>query len=326
MHLLALVSWDPEIRNILSLGVGIGVLVGSVVLLLSTNTGPRTGLLIGLASLLGWMTIMGMIWWMYSGSPASLGGMKGTAAHWRVVDVNVGHLGDSTVKPATQLPVANEVETVKAILAAHPELEKKINPEGKPDKVTTIGELVEALPSVADEFHLTPNDLGGWHLLVPSDPQRGDAQAVADAALGPNGKKIFADSASYKILEAYDIGGKENDYKVPEHATCDRPWQTGCIHHVLNWFATTFHTNPEHYTVVQVQAVIPVQAVPGETPPTPQPDPNAPVISVVMIRSLGDVRFPGFMLFISAGTLFCLTCWRLHVRDKRVTRNRAAAA
>jgi hypothetical protein len=87
MHLLALVSWDPEIRNILSLGVGIGVLVGSVVLLLSTNTGPRTGLLIGLASLLGWMTIMGMIWWMYSGSPASLGGMKGTAAHWRVVDV-----------------------------------------------------------------------------------------------------------------------------------------------------------------------------------------------------------------------------------------------
>ena len=42
---------------------------------LSTNTGPRTGILIGLASLLGWMTIMGMIWWMYSGSPASLGGM-----------------------------------------------------------------------------------------------------------------------------------------------------------------------------------------------------------------------------------------------------------
>ena len=39
----ALVSWDPEIRNILTLGVGIGVLVGSVFLLLSTNTGPRTG-------------------------------------------------------------------------------------------------------------------------------------------------------------------------------------------------------------------------------------------------------------------------------------------
>ena len=50
---VAFVSWDPEIRNILSLGVGIGVLVGSVFLLLSTNTGPRTGVLIGLAGLLG---------------------------------------------------------------------------------------------------------------------------------------------------------------------------------------------------------------------------------------------------------------------------------
>jgi len=325
MHLIALVSWNPEIRNILSLGVGVGILVGSVVLLLSTNTGPRTGLLIGLASLLGWMTIMGLIWWMYSGSPASLGGMKGGAAHWRVVDVNVGNLGDSNVKAARQLPVADEVKTVKAVLAAHPDLEQKINPENKPDKVTTIGELVEALPSVADEFHLTSDDLGGWHLLVPSDPQRGDAQAVADGELGPNGKKYFASSADYKILEAYDIGGKENDYKVPEHATCDGPWQTGCIHHVLNWFATTFHTHPEHYAIVQVQAVIPVATVPGETPPTPQPDPNAPVISVVMIRSLGDVRFPGFMLFISAGTLFGITCNALHRRDKRITRNRAAA-
>ena len=59
MHLIALVSWNPEIRNILSLGVGVGILVGSVVLLLSTNAGPRTGILIGLASLLGWLMIMG---------------------------------------------------------------------------------------------------------------------------------------------------------------------------------------------------------------------------------------------------------------------------
>jgi len=326
MHLIALVSWNPEIRNILSLGVGVGILVGSVVLLLSSNTGPRTGLLIGLASLLGWMTIMGLIWWMYSGSPASLGGMKGSAAHWRVVDVNVGDLSTSSVGPATKLPVPGEVETVKAILAAHPELEAKVNPENKPDKVTTIGELVEALPSVADEFHLTADDLGGWHLLVPSNPSRGDAQAVADAEVGPNGKKIFKDSASYKVLEAYDIGGKENDYPVPAHATCDRPWQPGCVHHVLNWFATTFHTHPEHYAIVQVQAVIPVETVPGEAPPIPQVDPNAPVITVVMIRSLGDVRFPGFMLFISAGTLFVITCNALHRRDKRITRNRAAAA
>lgn len=324
---IALVSWNPEIRNILSLGVGVGILVGSVILLLSTNTGPRTGILIGLAALLGWMMIMGLIWWMYSGSPASLGGMKGMPAHWRVVDVNIGNLQTSTVSSAARLPTQDEVATVKAILAAHPELEQKVNPEGKTDKVTTIGELIEADPKVADEFKLTPDFLAGWHLLVPSNPQRGDAQAVADAELGANGKKIFTDASQYKVLEVYDIGGKENEYPVPAHAKCGGPWDVvNCMHHVANWFATTFHTHPEHYAVVQLKAVIPVTSVPGQAPPTPQIDPNAPVISVVMLRSLGDVRFPGFVLFVVAGVLFGLTCNTLHRRDKRIAQNRAAAS
>lgn len=324
--MIALVSWDPEIRNILSLGVGVGILVGSVFLLLSTNTGPRTGVLIGLAGLLGWMTIMGMIWWIYTGSPASLGGMKGTPSHWRVVDVNVGDISDSSVPQAKLLKTQDEAATVKAILAAHPELEPKVNPEAKPDKVTTIGELVEADPAVAKEYHLTPNDLAGWHLLVPSNPERGDAQSVADIELGPDGKKYFADSQGYKVLEAYDIGGKENDFPVPAHATCDYPWQFGCVHHVFNFFTTLFHTNSEHYLVVQVQAVKPVETKPGQAPPIAQLDPNAPVVSVVMIRSLGDIRFPGFMLFLVAGILFAITCNTLHRRDKRIARNRALSS
>ena len=323
---VAFVSWDPEIRNILSLGVGIGVLVGSVFLLLSTNTGPRTGVLIGLAGLLGWLMIMGLIWWMYTGSPASLGGMKGTPTHWRVVDVNIGNLQDSSVPQAKKLPTQDESTVVKAILAAHPELEKKVNPESKPDKVTTVSELVEADPTVATEFHLTPTDLSGWHMLVPSNPQRGDAQAVADAELGPDGKKIFKDSAGYKVLETYDIGGKENDYPVPAHATCDYPWQIGCLHHVANFVTTLIHTHPEHFAVVQVQAVLPVETKPGEAPPIPQLDPKAPIVSVVMIRSLGDIRFPGFMLFLIAGILFFITCNTLHRRDKRMARNRAAVS
>ncbi len=161
---IALLSWNPEIRNILSLGVGIAVLVGSVILLVSTNTGPRTGMLIGLASLLGWLTIMGLVWWMYGI------GMKGTPSHWRVVDVNVGALHQSTNEKAAALPTVDEVKTVADIRAKHPELEDKVNPEHKADKVPTIGELVEADPALVDEFKLTPDDLGGWHLLVPSNP------------------------------------------------------------------------------------------------------------------------------------------------------------
>jgi hypothetical protein len=44
-----------------------------------------------------------------------------------------------------------------------------------------------------------------------------------------------------------------------------------------------------------------------------------------MIRSLGDVRFPGFMTFVMCGILFAVVCNVLHRRDKLVARNRAMA-
>jgi hypothetical protein len=317
-HVLGLISWDPEIRNILALALGVGILIGSVILIISTNTGPRTGVLIGLAALFGWMTIMGLMWWMYSGSPASLGGMKGIAPHWRVIDVNVGNLADDPNPDAQKLPTQNEAQVVAAILKAHPELLVKAQ-SGNPAKVPTIGELVDLDPNLRDEFNLNPGDLNGWHLLVPSDKQRGDAQAVADTALGPDGQKIFTASSDYKVLEAYDIGGKENTYPLPANPSVwDRVW---------NNIQTIVHfQHPEHFAVVQVQRVIPQETLPGQAPPTPQVDPSQPVISVVMIRSLGDVRFPGFMMFAISGILFAIVCNTLHRREKLQARNRAAAA
>jgi hypothetical protein len=193
-----------------------------------------------------------------------------------------------------------------------------VNPESKPGFTPTIGELVEADPDLAAEFGLSPSALNGWHLLVPSDKQRGDAQSTADTALGPDGQKIFKDTASYKVIEAYDLGGKENEHPLPDHPSAwDRVKQN--VETALEF------SHPEHYAIVQVQAVIPQETPPGGTPPTPKLDPNAPVVSVVMIRSLGDVRFPGFMLFVSAGTLFAVTCNTLHRRDKRIARTRALA-
>jgi hypothetical protein len=313
------VSWDPEIRNILALSVGIVILLGSVMLIISTNTGPRTGLLIVLTALFGWMTIMGLIWWLYSGSPASLGGMKGTPSHWRVLNVNVGSLSEDPVPKVSELPAPDQQQVVDQILAAHPDLEAKVNPDHIEGKIITIGDLVDADPNLLSEYKLTPNDLGGWNLLPTSNAQLGDAQAIADTALVPTeGQKIFAATADYKVLGAFDIGGKENEYKLPENATVwDRIWQN---------IQTTVHiTHPEHYIVVQVQGVIPQETPPGGKPPTPQLDPNQPVISVVMIRSLGDVRFPGFMTFLVFGILFAILCNTLHRRDKLIARNRAAA-
>ena len=322
---LADIHWDPEIRNILALSVGIAILVGSVMLLVSTNTGPRTGVLVTLGCLFGWLMLMGLTWWMYGI------GMKGEASHWRVVEINRGDLAEAQNPKAAKLPDLDEEALVAQIIAKHPELETAVNPEHKADKVPTIGELVEANPSIKGEFGLEPNSLGGWNILVPSDKQRGDAQAAADAALGPDGQKIFKAASDYKVLEAYDSGGKNNEFRLPSDNACDirfrDPDLSGCLNRVWNKIEKTIHiTHPEHFAIVQVQAVVPQTTAPGQAPPTPKLDTNAPVYSVIMIRSLGDLRFPGFMMFFIGAVLFVVTCWTLHRRDKLIDRNRAGAS
>ncbi len=54
MSMLAAIAFDPAIRGILVVAIGVVVLIGSVYLLLATNTGIRQGLLITLAGLAGW--------------------------------------------------------------------------------------------------------------------------------------------------------------------------------------------------------------------------------------------------------------------------------
>ena len=60
MTTLAAIAFDPAIRGVLVVMVGVGVLIGSVYLLLATNTGKRLGLLLALAGLTGWLFSMGI--------------------------------------------------------------------------------------------------------------------------------------------------------------------------------------------------------------------------------------------------------------------------
>ena len=75
--------------------------------------------------------------------------------------------------------------------------------------------------------------------------------------------------------------------------------------------------------IVNVQAVVPQEAKPGEPPPIPQADPTKPIVSVVLIRDQGNVRAkPAAFFFISAA-LFAFFTLLLHFRDKTVMANRA---
>ena len=81
LDIIAGLGWDPEIRGFLSVLTGVVVLMGSVWLLLSTNSGVRLGSLIALAGFFGWMFIMGIVWWIYGI------GWAGDPPSWELVEI-----------------------------------------------------------------------------------------------------------------------------------------------------------------------------------------------------------------------------------------------
>ena len=77
------ITWDPGLRGILVVAVGVAVLCGSVYLLLATNLGSRLGFLVAIAGLSGWMAMMGFVWALYGI------GYIGDAPTWHVEEVVV---------------------------------------------------------------------------------------------------------------------------------------------------------------------------------------------------------------------------------------------
>lgn len=57
--------WEWELRGTLIVIMAVGVLCGSLYLILGTNLGARLGFLVALSALAGWMFIMGAVWWTY---------------------------------------------------------------------------------------------------------------------------------------------------------------------------------------------------------------------------------------------------------------------
>jgi len=90
------INWEPELRGALTVLIGLGVWMGSIYLILGTNLGARLGFLVSLTGLMGWMALMGGIWWIYGI------GLKGDAPAWvenpgRTVIQDVGRLHEAGV-------------------------------------------------------------------------------------------------------------------------------------------------------------------------------------------------------------------------------------
>lgn len=175
---LAGISWDPEIRGILSVLVGVVVLMGSIYLLLATNLAHRLGFLIALAAVFGWLTLHGLVWWIYP--PGQ--GPTGRIPAWEVEEIVYGDLSNSLLADAHDLDPSN------------------LPAAGDVDELTP--EEVEALT----EEHVA--DLGEWKLLDASDATRGEAQTTLDAVLAEGTVPGFEETDSRVYTYTFETGGK----------------------------------------------------------------------------------------------------------------------
>jgi hypothetical protein len=303
VNLFAGLTWDPGIRGILIVAVGVAVLMGSVYLIVGTNVGARLGLLVSLAGLFGFMVILTFIWWL---QPPAIG-PRGTNASWSPLEIYVNGPETALTESAQLLPQPQDLPQPDEILAENPQLAETF-PNG-----FTLAQLADEDPELLAQY-IDEESLNGWDLVPAS--AIGDAQAAADVALVDSG--YFTGPTEYKVLDSWSYGGKETRAEAcPDDGAVCRAW-----YRVRKSFQIQ---HPPHYSIVQVQRVVTPVAVPGEAPPLPEVDTNAPVISVVMLRDLGNVRFIPFLYFVISLALFVLFAWILHSRDKTLQKNKAAA-
>ena len=136
---LAGLAWDPEIRGILVVATGFAVLMGSIWLIMATNSGVRLATLLATAALMGWMVILGSAWWMYGS------GWKGDDPSWKTVDINVGDLGASGLELARMLPNSDEMPSAYELVVAS-------------NDAAAVAEF-DTLPTAADKPDLSADQL-----------------------------------------------------------------------------------------------------------------------------------------------------------------------
>lgn len=192
--------------------------------------------------------------------------------------------------------------------------------KGRPNqwvaKEIVTGEIGQSPLEVLDGF---PD---GWQRLRSGDKIYADSQAAADAVLAPSTEPAGGHGGSSAPAEPEfpPVFRSADQY---EH---QRGWRTGGDNELFTIGKHKFYfRHSPHWVVVQVQPTVAVQPQPGQLV-QPEADPSQPPTYVVMVRDLGSVRVPPFLLTLASGLMFGAACYVLHQRDKELMRNRTAAA
>lgn len=159
------IGWEPELRGILTVLIGTAVWMGSVYLILGTNLGARLGFLVTFTGLMGWMALMGAVWWMYGI------GLKGDVPDWKQVE------GRTVIQEADLLYQA-----------------------GVLDAPVDVGDTADSADSAAAVK--AQLEAQGWNQVADSAPEFGQAEASAGVFLeeeGAFGPGEFDVTAVYEV-------------------------------------------------------------------------------------------------------------------------------
>ncbi|MEK9837928.1 MAG: hypothetical protein ACPHO9_06585 [Ilumatobacteraceae bacterium] len=166
--MLLAVNWEPELRGLLTVVLGLIAFMGSVYLILGTNLGARLGFLVALTGLAGWMALMGAIWWIYGI------GLKGEDPSWH------------------QVPGRTVIQDPKGLYQAGVfEQRLTVNPDAPLDVVAD---------GIVDQFVDE-----GWSVVPDTDPAFGQAESAATVFLEEEG--AFA-PGEFDVTHVYEIGGE----------------------------------------------------------------------------------------------------------------------
>lgn len=168
MNALLSIGWEPELRGLLTVIIGVVALCGSVYMLLATNMGLRLGFLVAFAGLFGWMASMGAIWWAYGI------GLTGRMPTW---------------EPAQPFTIVRE------------------GPRLLDAEALDAPVLVDAAASPVDVATQTREALvsSGWTKLPEDDRGRGQAIAAADEIIQVEAELYAA--GEYEATAVYLRGG-----------------------------------------------------------------------------------------------------------------------
>lgn len=301
IELLGALTWAPGFKGLLTVAVAVVILCGSVALILGTNSGARLGFLIALTGLFGWFVIMGIVWAAYGI------GYKGPAPTWKVADTVQGTPADSRIEVVRTLPLPADLPDPVEVRDASEALLEEFPATAKDP---TLGDLVAVDEALRDEINAQTDP---WHILESSNRYTGETQSVVAEAIGPNGKALFDSAADYVVIDTFVTGGKTGR---TDNSTIGRI--TYKVTSALEF------DNPPLYAAVQLQAVVPQETKPGQAPPLPVADKDAPVYTVVLERDRGALRLPSISFTIFSSIVFAILVNMLHRRDKLAAEQRTA--